>query len=31
MQKSDFYYELPKDRIAQEPAEPRDSARMMVM
>ena len=31
MQKSDFYYELPKDRIGQEPAEPRDSARMMVM
>ena len=31
MQKSDFYYDLPKDRIAQEPAEPRDSARMMVM
>ena len=29
MQKSDFYYDLPKDRIAQEPAEPRDSARLM--
>ena len=31
MQKSDFYYELPKDRIAQEPAEPRDAARLMVL
>ena len=31
MQKSDFYYDLPKSRIAQEPAEPRDSARLMVL
>ncbi|MGI5889135.1 MAG: tRNA preQ1(34) S-adenosylmethionine ribosyltransferase-isomerase QueA, partial [Oscillospiraceae bacterium] len=29
MKKSDFYYELPEELIAQHPAEPRDSARMM--
>lgn len=29
MKKSDFYYDLPKERIAQHPAEPRDSARLM--
>ncbi len=28
--KSDFYYELPEERIAQTPAEPRDSARLLV-
>ncbi len=28
---SDFDYELPPDRIAQEPAEPRDAARLMVL
>ena len=27
----DFFYELPKERIAQSPAEPRDSARLMVL
>ena len=27
----DFFYELPKERIAQFPAEPRDSARLMVL
>lgn len=31
MQKSDFYYDLPKERIAQEPADPRDSARLMCL
>lgn len=31
MQKSDFYYDLPKERIAQEPCEPRDAARLMCM
>ena len=29
MEKSDFYYKLPQEQIAQEPAEPRDSARLM--
>ena len=29
MKKSDFYYDLPKELIAQHPAEPRDSARLM--
>lgn len=28
---SDFYYELPEDRIAQTPAEPRDSSRLMLI
>ena len=28
---SDFYYDLPEDRIAQHPLEPRDSSRMMVL
>ena len=27
----DFYYELPEERIAQTPAEPRDSSRLMVI
>lgn len=28
---SDFYYELPADRIAQEPVEPRDQSRLMTL
>ena len=28
---SDFYYELPKELIAQTPAQPRDSSRLMVI
>ncbi|MBQ9081504.1 MAG: S-adenosylmethionine:tRNA ribosyltransferase-isomerase, partial [Clostridia bacterium] len=28
--KSDFYYDLPESRIAQTPAEPRDSSRLLV-
>lgn len=28
--KSDFYYELPEERIAQTPAEPRDSSKLLV-
>ena len=28
--KSDFYYDLPEDRIAQTPADPRDSSRLLV-
>ena len=28
--KSDFYYDLPEDRIAQTPAEPRDSSKLLV-
>ena len=28
--KSDFYYELPEEQIAQTPAEPRDSSRLLV-
>ena len=31
MLKKDFWYDLPKELIAQEPAETRDSARMMVI
>ena len=31
MQKSDFYYDLPEELIAQTPIEPRDSARLMVI
>ena len=31
MNKSDFYFELPPERIAQEPIEPRDHSRMLVM
>ena len=31
MNKSDFFYELPKELIAQHPAEPRDSSRLMVL
>ena len=27
----DFWYDLPKELIAQEPADPRDSARLMVL
>ena len=30
MKTSDFYYELPPELIAQTPAQPRDSARMLV-
>ncbi|MDR2753123.1 MAG: tRNA preQ1(34) S-adenosylmethionine ribosyltransferase-isomerase QueA [Oscillospiraceae bacterium] len=31
MKTSDFYYHLPQERIAQHPAVPRDSSRMMVL
>ena len=31
MLKKDFWYDLPKELIAQEPADPRDSARLMVL
>lgn len=31
MKTSDFYYDLPKDLIAQTPVEPRDSSRLMVI
>ncbi|MGB9669118.1 MAG: S-adenosylmethionine:tRNA ribosyltransferase-isomerase, partial [Anaerolineales bacterium] len=31
MKTNDFYYDLPADRIAQEPIEPRDHARLMVL
>lgn len=31
MLKSEFYYDLPKERIAQHPAIPRDSSRLLVM
>ncbi|MBE5808233.1 MAG: tRNA preQ1(34) S-adenosylmethionine ribosyltransferase-isomerase QueA, partial [Clostridiales bacterium] len=31
MKLSDFMYDLPEDRIAQTPAEPRDSSRLMVL
>ena len=30
MNKSDFYYDLPKELIAQTPIEPRDSSRLLV-
>ena len=31
MKKSDFYYDLPKELIAQHPVEPRDHSRLMVV
>ena len=31
MKKSDFYYELPEELIAQTPIEPRDSSRLMLI
>ena len=31
MLKSDFYYHLPEELIAQEPIEPRDASRLLVM
>ena len=31
MRKQDFWYDLPKELIAQEPASPRDAARLMVL
>lgn len=31
LQTSDFYYDLPQDRIAQTPIEPRDASRLMVL
>ncbi len=31
MKTSDFYYDLPKELIAQTPAEPRDSSRLLVL
>ena len=31
MNKSDFFYDLPEELIAQHPLEPRDSSRMMVL
>ena len=31
MKKSDFYYDLPKEYIAQTPIEPRDASKMMVI
>ena len=31
MLKSDFYYDVPPELIAQTPAEPRDSSRLMVI
>lgn len=31
MKTSDFFYDLPKELIAQKPAEPRDSSRLLVM
>ena len=31
MKRSDFYYDLPKELIAQTPIEPRDSSKMLVI
>ena len=31
MKTSDFYYDLPKELIAQTPVEPRDSSRLLVL
>ena len=31
LQTSDFYYDLPEERIAQHPLEPRDTSRLMVL
>ena len=31
MLRKDFWYDLPKELIAQEPADPRDAARLMVL
>ena len=31
MKKSDFYYDLPEELIAQHPIEPRDSSRLMYL
>ena len=31
MKTSDFFYELPEQLIAQHPAEPRDSSRLLVI
>ena len=31
METKDFYYDLPKELIAQTPLEPRDSSRLLVM
>lgn len=31
MKTSDFFYELPQELIAQTPAEPRDSSRLMIL
>lgn len=31
MKRQDFFYDLPEDRIAQEPIEPRDHARLLVL
>ncbi|MBR2908272.1 MAG: tRNA preQ1(34) S-adenosylmethionine ribosyltransferase-isomerase QueA [Clostridia bacterium] len=31
LETKDFYYDLPEERIAQHPAEPRDSSRLMVL
>ena len=31
MLKKDFWFDLPAEQIAQEPAEPRDAARLMVL
>ena len=31
MKRSDFYYDLPEELIAQHPAEPRDSSRLLVL